>query len=58
MSRDELEGVLARAADARDEWRSMALADRQAVCERMVDLDEGLHRTVDWFMGSSDPRGL
>jgi acyl-CoA reductase-like NAD-dependent aldehyde dehydrogenase len=36
VSRDELEDVLARAADARDEWRSMALADRQAVCERMV----------------------
>ena len=35
-SRDELEHVLARAAGARDEWRSMALADRQAVCERMV----------------------
>ena len=35
-SRDELEHVLARAAGARDEWRSLALADRQAVCERMV----------------------
>src|SRR5215211_3038990 len=36
VSRDELEEVLARAADSRDEWRSMALVDRQAVCERMV----------------------
>ena len=35
-SPDELEHVLARAAGARGEWRSMALADRQAVCERMV----------------------
>jgi DNA-binding transcriptional regulator YhcF (GntR family) len=33
---DRLDVGVLRAADARDEWRSMALADRQAVCERMV----------------------
>ena len=35
-SPEELEGVLARATDARHEWRSMALSERQALCERMV----------------------
>src|SRR6188768_1773859 len=33
----ELEGVLARAAGARDEWRSLPLSERQEMCARMVD---------------------
>src|SRR5262249_321019 len=36
VSPDELEGVLALAAGARDEWQSTPLSERQAACERMV----------------------
>jgi acyl-CoA reductase-like NAD-dependent aldehyde dehydrogenase len=33
---DQIEGVLGRAASAQREWRAVPLAERMAICERMV----------------------
>jgi acyl-CoA reductase-like NAD-dependent aldehyde dehydrogenase len=42
VSAAQREAVLASAVGAREEWRSMPLADRAAVCSRMVDHMESI----------------
>ena len=53
-------GDLIRAVrgEVRRNYADTSKAERLLGWRAEVDLDEGLHRTVDWFMGSSDPRGL
>jgi UDP-glucose 4-epimerase len=54
----EVRNTEARRGEVRRNYADTSKAERMLGWRAEVDLDEGLHRTVDWFMGSSDPRGL
>ena len=54
----EVRNTEARRGEVRRNYADTSKAKRLLGWRAEVDLDEGLHRTVDWFMGSSDPRGL
>jgi UDP-glucose 4-epimerase len=54
----EVRNTEARRGEVCRNYADTSKAERMLGWRAEVDLDEGLHRTVDWFMGSSDPRGL
>jgi UDP-glucose 4-epimerase len=46
----------ARRGEVRRNYADTSKAERMLGWKAEVDLDEGLRRTVEWFMGSQDPR--
>jgi len=54
----EVRNTEARRGEVRRNYADTSKAERMLGWRAEVDLDEGLGRTVEWFMGSSDPRGL
>jgi len=54
----EVRNTQARRGEVRRNYADTSKAQHALGWRAEVDLDEGLRRTVDWFMGSSAPRGL
>lgn len=52
----EVRNTEARRGEVRRNFADTSKAERMLGWRAEVDLDEGLHRTVEWFMGSPGPR--
>ena len=53
----EVRNTEERRGEVRRNYADTSKAERMLGWRAQVGLDEGLRRTVEWFMGSSDPRG-